>query len=310
VENILTVTLPFFALMGCGYAAGRAKLFTAAGIDGMIFFVFYFALPCLLFRYMALSPLSEIADFSFMGAYGAVSLGVFILAALGGRLIFGSPMGVMALQGQAGAVSNVGFLGLPMISALMGPEAALAVVLALLVDLVIFMPLTLSILEIDKNKDHALGPAIVKILRGTFLNPFVLSIGLGVLASAIEFKMPTPIDSFTGLLGAAASPCALFALGASLAGRPLAKDFKEAGYLISFKLLIHPLAMWFAMTQIFDVKPVWATAVILVAGLPIAGNVFILAQTYGTYSERTSTAILISTAIAVVTFSVLVGILT
>ena len=206
MENILTVTLPFFALTGCGYVAGWAKLFTAEGIAEMIFFVFYFALPCMLFRYMALSPLNEIADFSFMASYGSVSLGVFILAALGGRLFFGSSVGVMALQGQAGAVSNVGFLGLPMISALMGPDAALAVVLALLVDLIIFMPLTLSVLEIDRNRDHALGPAILKILRGTFLNPFVMSIGLGVFVSAVGFKMPTPIESFTGLLGAAARP--------------------------------------------------------------------------------------------------------
>ena len=80
--------------------------------------------------------------------------------------------------------------------------------------------------------------------------------------------------------------------------------------MISLKLFIHPLAMWFAMTYVFDVKPIWATAVILVAALPIAGNVFILAQTYGKYTERSSTAILLSTGIAVVTFSVLVGILT
>ncbi len=323
MENILTVTVPFFALMGCGYLAGRARLFTAAGIDGMIFFVFYFALPCMLFRYMALSPLNEIADFSFMGAYAAVSLFVFVLSALGGRLLFGSPIGIMALQGQSGSISNVGFLGLPMIAALLGKDAALAVVLALLVDLIIFMPLTLSILEIDKHnrqsrdnqslKDQPRGDqwsAIFKIFRGTFLNPFVLSIGLGVIVSALSLKLPVPIESFTGLLAAAASPCALFALGASLAGRTLADDANEAGYLIGMKLFIHPLAMWLAMTYIFDVKPMWALAAILVAGLPIAGNVFILAQTYGFYTERTSTAILLSTAIAVVTFSALVGILT
>jgi malonate transporter len=97
VENNFTVTLLLFALMGCGYIAGRAKLFTEEGINGMIFFVFYFALPCLLFRYMALTPISEIAYFSFMGSYAAVSLFVFISAGFRGRLLFGSPIGVMAL---------------------------------------------------------------------------------------------------------------------------------------------------------------------------------------------------------------------
>ena len=315
MENILSVTIPFFALMGCGYLAGRARLFTVAGIDGMIFFVFYFALPCMLFRYMALSPLNEIADFSFMGAYAGVSLFVFVLSALGGRLFFGSRAGIMALQGQSGSIGNVGFLGLPMIAALLGQDAALAVVLALLVDLIFFMPLTLSILEIDKHQGQSrngqpIASTIFKIFRGTFLNPFVLSIGIGVAVSALNFKLPVPIDSITGLLGAAASPCALFALGASLAGRPLADDMKEAGYLIGIKLMIHPLVMWLAMTYLFDVKPMWALAAILVAGLPIAGNAFILAQTYGFYTERTSTAILLSTAIAVATFSMLVGILT
>ncbi|MEL0108280.1 MAG: AEC family transporter [Rhodospirillaceae bacterium] len=315
MENILTVTIPFFALMGGGYIAGRARLFTAEAIDGMIFFVFYFALPCMLFRYMALSPLNEITDFSFMGSYAAVSLFGFVLAALGSRLLFHAPAGVMALQGQGGSIGNVGFLGLPMIAALLGKDAALAVALALLVDLIVFMPLTLSILEIDKHNKQVQthqpkSQTILKILRGTFLNPFVLSIGCGVLVSAFNVTLPVPVDSFTGLLGAAASPCALFALGASLAGRSLSDDFKEAGFMIGMKLFIHPLVMWLAMTYVFNVKPMWALAAVLVAGLPVAGNVFILAQTYGFYTERSSTAILLSTAIAVVTFSMLVALLT
>jgi len=309
VQSILTVTIPFFALMGCGYAAGRAKFLSQEGIDGMIVFVFYFALPCMLFRYMALSPLSEIADLGFMGAYAAVSFVVFAVAALGGRILFRSPLAVNALQGQAACVSNVGFLGLPLIAALLGPEAALGVVLVLLVDLVLVVPAAIMLIEVARHKDHALADALRKIAKGTLLNPFVLSIALGIAVSALGWRLPAPIDTFTKLLGAAAGPSALFALGASLAGRPLSQDFREAGYMIGWKLFLHPVVMWSAMTFVFDVKPIWATAVILVAALPVAGNVYIIAQTYGVYAARSSTAVLISTAIAVVTVSALVGIL-
>ena len=104
-----------------------------------------------------------------------------------GLVTFPIATGVMALQSQASAISNVGFLGLPMIAALLGKEAALTVVLALLVDMVIFTPITLLILEIDKNKNKAFGPAINKIVRGTVLNPFILSIGIGVFFSVVEF---------------------------------------------------------------------------------------------------------------------------
>ena len=140
-------------------------------------------------------------------------------------------------------------------------------------------------------------------------NPIIVAIFAGALFSATGLGLPTPIEAFTDLLGGAAGPCALFALGATLAGFPVSTGIAEISYMTVFKLLIHPAAIWLATTQIFDVDPLWASVAILGASLPVAANVFIVARQYDTYVERVSSAILVSTAVSVVTVSALLTIL-
>ena len=140
-------------------------------------------------------------------------------------------------------------------------------------------------------------------------NPIIIAIFTGVLVSAVSLGLPTPIENFTDLLGRAAGPCALFALGATLASFPISSGISEVSYMTFFKLLIHPAAIWFATTRLFDVDPLWASVAILGAALPVAANVFIVAEQYDTYVERVSSAILVSTAISVVTVSALLTIL-
>jgi malonate transporter and related proteins len=309
VESIVTITLPFFALIGCGYLAGRKGLLGEEGIKGLNAFVFYFALPCLIFGALASKPLADIANPQFMGAYLAASITVFAMASFFGRLLFKGSLGVSALQGQAASVGNVGYLALPLIIALLGPEATLPVVLGWLVDLVILVPLSIALLEINRHDTGAWQDFARNVTKGVVMNPFVLSIFAGVLYASSGLVVPAPLESFTGLLGKAAGPCALFALGATLAGRPMSEGLSEAVYMSAFKLFIHPAAMWVSMVMIFEIEPLWAMAAVLTAAAPVAGNVYIIAQSFGVYVLRASTSILISTAIAVLSFSALAAFL-
>ncbi len=310
MDSIITITLPFFALIGCGYLAGHKGLLGDEGIKGLNAFVFYFALPALIFGSLASKPLADIFNPGFMGAYLAASITVFAMASIIGRMIFKGSLGVCALQGQAASVGNVGYLALPLIVALLGVEATLPVVLGWLVDLVILVPLSIALLEIDRHDTGAWADFTRNVTKGVVMNPFVLSIAAGVLYAASGQGIPAPLDSFTGLLGKAAGPCALFALGATLAGRPMADGLSEAAYLGAFKLLIHPAVMWVSMVMIFQIEPLWATAAVLTAAAPVAGNVYIIAQSFGVYVLRASTSILISTAVAVLSFSALAAFLT
>lgn len=310
MDSIITITLPFFALIGCGYLAGKKGILGEAGIQGLNAFVFYFALPCLIFGSLAAKPLADIVNPGFMGAYLSASIAVFATASFLGRLLFKGSLGICAIQGQAASVGNVGYLALPLIVALLGVEATLPVVLGWLVDLVILVPLSIALLEIDRYDTGAWNDFIRNVLKGVVMNPFVLSIAAGVLYAASGLAVPAPVDSFTGLLGKAAGPCALFALGATLAGRPMSEGLSEAAYMSAFKLFIHPAVMWVSMVMIFKVEPLWATAAVLTAAAPVAGNVYIIAQSFGVYVLRASTSILISTAIAVLSFSALAAFLT
>jgi len=309
VQSVITVTIPFFALIGCGYVAGRRHFLSDDGIKGLNAFVFYFALPCLIFRSLATKPLADIVNFEFMGAYTAASVVVFAIAAIVGRAVFKGTLGVTAIQGQAACVGNVGFLALPLIVALLGEAAALPVVLGWLVDLVVLVPLSIALLEADRHDRDAVADFARNVVRGVTLNPFVLSIVAGIAYAASGLGLPKPVDSFTGLLGQAAGPCALFALGATLAGRPLSEGFSEAAYMTGCKLFVHPAVMWVSMTVVFDIDPLWATAAVLTAAAPVAANVYIIAQNFGVYVLRSSTAILISTAVAVFSFSALVALM-
>src|SRR5215210_1533872 len=140
-------------------------------------------------------------------------------------------------------------------------------------------------------------------------NPLILAIFAGLAASALGLDTPTPVANFLDLLGDTAGPCALFALGATLAGRKVAGGTAEVAYMTLMKLVVHPAALFLTTTLLFDVDPLWATAALLGAALPIAANVFIVARQYDVYVGRTSSAILVSTAVSMISVSALLFVL-
>ncbi|MBT3361132.1 MAG: AEC family transporter [Rhodospirillales bacterium] len=310
MENIISVTIPFFALIGCGYLAGRSPLFSADAVRGLNAFVWNFALPCLIFRALALRPLAELIEFEYMAAYAVTGWTVYILTAAMGRVLFKTNLGVAVIQGQAACVSNIGYMGLPLLIALFGDAATIPAVLAMLVDMFFIQSPSMALLEANRHTGAARMAMVARIVGGFLRNPFIISMALGVGVSALQLPLPGPIDSFTGLLAAATAPCALFAVGASLAGRPIADRFSEVAFMSGCKLFLHPLIAWVMMFMVFDIDTQWATIAVLGAALPVGGNIFVVAHNFGVYSVRASTAIIVSTALAVVTFSALVGMVT
>jgi malonate transporter and related proteins len=309
LQTILNTALPFFALIFCGYGAGRFRLLSEASIAGVNAFVFYFALPAFIFNLLATSPLSDIANGSFIAAYLGTGLVVFAVAAVLGRLLFKVRRGEAALQGSAAVLGNTGYMGIPLVAAAFGDRAAIPLVLGLTLEATVLIPLTIILVEAQKGLDAGWSQLLRSVAGAMVRNPIIVTIFAGVLLSATGLGLPTPIENFTGLLGGAAGPCALFALGATLTSFPISAGISEVSYMTFFKLLVHPAAIWFATTRLFDVDPLWATVAILGAALPVAANVFIVAKQYDTYVERVSSAILVSTAISVVTISALLTVL-
>ena len=202
-------------------------------------------------------------------------------------------------EAHTGVIGNVGFLGIPMLSLLLGPAAVGPVLLVLAVDLIVFSSVLTMLVTGFRSGRVNLGTFRI-LAVGLLANPMIVSVGLGLGWGATGWTLPVPVNEFLTLLGAAATPCALFAIGASLAGRS-AERVEVAAWLSFAKLVLHPAAVAIAALLLFPVEPYAAGVMIAAAALPVAGNVFILAQHYGVAPQRVSSAILISTAASILT---------
>ncbi|KNG93221.1 AEC family transporter [Pseudaestuariivita atlantica] len=300
MAEIFLKTLPFFALIGLGYGAAASRFFAEEATAWLTKFVFYFALPAMIFRFAASLSLGEILDWSLVAAYLWGTLFVYGLATLVG-LLRGLDVATNAVEAQCAVIGNVGFLGLPMLALLLGDASIGPNLLVLAVDLIVFSSLIVILISIGKT--GRLDLSIFRTIgRGLIENPMIVSIVLGLGFAALPIEMPEVANEFLVTLGNAATPCALFAIGASLASKS-AERISIALYISTFKLVLHPAFVAFAALYIFEVDAFGAGVIISAAALPVAGNIFILAQHYGVAPQRVSAAILVSTLISVLTVS-------
>ena len=301
---IFLETLPFFGLIGVGWWAGRTGFFTPEATAYLTKFVFYFALSAMLFRFSADLSLGELLDGSFLAAYLWGTLTIYLVATAV-ALIRALPVDQTAVEAQCAVIGNTGFLGIPMFALLFGPEAVGPLMLLLAIDLIVFS--SLIVILITGSRDGRIRLAILRTVGlGLVKNPMIVSISAGLAWSALNLPFPEPLERFVGLLGAAATPGALFAIGASLAGKS-AERLSVAGWLAFAKLVLHPAAVAFAALVVFDVEPFAATVMIAAAALPVAGNVYILAEHYGVAPQRVSASILISTTASIVTLPLVIA---
>lgn len=302
--DILFQTLPFFAIIGLGFGAGKTGFFPRDANAWLTRFVFYFALSAMLFKFSSGLRLADVLDWPLVLAYLSGTSVVYLIAT-GVAVIRQRPIEEAAVESQCAVVGNVGFLGIPLLLALLGPGAVGPNMMVLAVDLLVFG--SLIVILITGARDGRMSPAIlVSVGRGLITNPMIVSITLGFAWSALALPLPSPMVAFLDILGAAATPGALFAIGASLAFKNAERP-AIAGWLSFAKLVLHPAAVAIATLIVFPVDSFAAGVAIAAAALPVAGNVYILAQHYGVAPARVSASILISTALSVVTVSAVIA---
>ena len=301
---IFLKTLPFFAIIGLGFWAGRTRFFSAEATAYLTKFVFYFALSAMLFRFSANLSLAEVLNWRLIGGYLIGCLAVYGLATLVATLRK-QDIATAAVEAQCATIGNVGFLGVPMLTLLMGAEAIGPVMMVLAVDLIVFS--SLIVILITGSRDGRMHIGVLKtVALGLLRNPMIVAISLGFVWSALEIPIPAPLNEFLAILGGAATPGALFAIGASLAGKS-AERVEVALWLTFAKLILHPLFVAVAVLWLLPIDAYSASVVIAAAALPVAGNVYMLAQHYGVAPHRASAAILFSTVISIATVSVVIA---
>lgn len=302
--EIFLKTLPFFGVIGLGYWAGRSGMFGAEATAALTKFVFYFALSAMLFGFTSNLSLAELFDWRVAAAY-LWGCGVVYAVALMIAFLRRRPMAEAAMEAHTAVIGNTGFLGVPMLVLLMGVEAAGTILLILSIDLLLFSSL-LTIVVTVSREGRLSAELPQRLLLGVLKNPMIMAMVVGLSWSGTGMPVPGPLNEFMVLLGAAATPGALFAIGASLAGKS-AEKMHIAGWLSFAKLVLHPIAVAFGALVLFKVEPYAASVMIAAAALPVAGNVYILAQHFGVAPQRVSAAILISTALSIVTLPLIIA---
>ncbi len=310
--HVFQVTFPFFALVLCGYIATRRGIFPLPAIAGVNAFVLYFALPCMLFKAGSSLPFAQLMNPATLLLYVSCQL---VLVA--GCVFFARKSGVdwnnSAFGALVTAFPNTGFMGLPLLIALLGEAAAGPGILTMLVDMVLTTSLCLALSRMDGAAGNVRA-TLSKVLKGVVTNPMPWSILLGALASFMEWRLPMALDKTASLLASAATPVALFAVGAVLARSKMvqAEHATPRSYvpLALTKLFIHPLLVWAlgqtAISVGLQLDPFALLVLVLIAALPSASNVTLLAERYGAHNGRIAHIILVSTMLAFVTFSVAV----
>jgi malonate transporter and related proteins len=300
--QVLNLVLPLFGLVFLGYLAGRIMKLPLDGLAWLNFFVVYIALPAMFFRLLSRTPVSEFANLPFIAATTFGTLTIFCLTFFLAALRNGGNVGESTIQGFAGAYGNIGYMGPPLALAAFGPEAGVAVALVFCFDNSMHFTLAPLLMAFHANEQTSPLRLVGQILRRIFTHPFILATIAGIIGAWAQVELPTAADKLLETLSLAAAPCALFAMGVTAALRPLKRIPPELGYLLPIKLVLHPIVVFLLVAAIAPSAPlVWVEAAVLLGALPAATNVFVIAQQYGVWQERASSAVVLSTAASVFT---------
>jgi len=310
MNNLITIVLPLFALIGCGYLAGRTKLLSASTNGGLNAFVYYFSLPAMLFRALALRQMGTGLHLGFLGAWFTAGALVYLLTFVVARWGFKASLGEAAIQGLGAEFPNSGYLALPLVVSLFGPALAVPIALTLLIDMTLFLSITLVLLEIGGRSGGSLKQLLLDLAKALGLNPLIISIWAGVVYPLLGLSLPLPLGRFLETLGQAATPSALFALGVSLYGRTLSSRRNELAFMTVTKLVVHPVLVLVLTIFVFPVPPAWVLAAVLTAAVPSASSVFVVAQRYEVYQEQASALVLITTVLGIGTLTLVIHWLT
>jgi hypothetical protein len=306
---ILNVVLPVFGIILAGYLCGRFRVLGEASSEALNRFVYFLALPALFFVSMARVPVGDVLNWRFLAAYvGGIAVTAFTAVGIG-RMLFANRLAATGLQGLAAIFANTGYMGIPLLVTAFGPAAALPAIIATVLNGAVIMALGIFIVEMDLSRGRGAAGVVMDALAGVAKSPLVLSAAAGILASSAGLAVPEAVGRFCDILGAAAPPAALFAIGLFMAGRSMTAGIGETSWLVLHKLLVQPLATAGIAFGLLPMDRVWAASAVTLAALPTGSLVFVLAQQYDVYTQRATAVILVSTVVSVITLFGLFAIL-
>jgi malonate transporter len=287
----LATVLPVFGLIGVGYGARRTGLLTDRTGAGLSEFVFTLAVPCLIFRTLVRAEIPAVQPWGYWVSYFAGVAVVWALAMFVGQRFFKLSGTASVVAGFSAGQANTVLVGIPMILKAYGDEGAVPLFLLIAVHL----PVTMSLATLLAEGREA---SALAILRRLATHPIIIGILAGSACRPIAPWIPAPLWQVVELIGGAAIPCALIGMGIALRRYGLEAGWKLPLVISALKLVLHPLVVLLLATQVFDMPRAWAGVAVLFAACPSGINAYLFAERYGEGIAVASSAVALSTALA------------
>lgn len=303
MAEVLALAFPYFGLILIGFACGKKRGLPEAGLAWMNFFLLYVALPALFFRIMAKTPFSELNNPPFIIATTLATAIAYGLGAAIGRFGGRGEAGAAAIAGLAAGYGNIGYMGPGLALAAIGAQAAVPVALIFCFDNIFLFSITPLLIALAHPQRGSLWPTARLVAWQIGSHPLILASFAGALAAAVQLPIPDAVDRMLLFLQNAAAPVALFALGVTVALRPLGRVSLAVPATIAVKLFVHPLLVTGTLLMLGPFEPTWTATAVMMASLPPALNVFIIARQYDTWIENASAAVLLGTLASLLTLT-------
>lgn len=295
--EVASLVLPVFAIIVTGWLAGVSGYLSRSLADGLVHFAYNVAMPALLIVTIAQEPARNLLEWRFLLAFGGGSLICFALVFLVAR--GKHDLASSTIHGMAAAMTNTGFVALPILHAIYGQPAVLPAAVATVFVAAVMFPITVILLERDKR-----GPAQSSALaKQILLNPMVLSTLIGLVWAITGLPIPAPVAAYLNMIAGALTPCALFAIGLGLSVDGLRSSLGASFALAAVKLVAMPLLVY-GLCVITGLNPLYTVAAVICAAVPTAKTVYVLAHEHKVEEKLVAATVSVTTMLSVATLLV------
>jgi malonate transporter len=298
--EVAGLVLPVFAIIVTGWLAGWSGYIARSLADGLVHFAYNVAMPALLIVTIAQEPAGNLLEWRFLLAFGGGSTLGFGLVFLAVRAGWGRDLASSTMHGMAAAMTNTGFVALPILHSIYGQPAVLPAAIATVFVAGVMFPATVILLESEGRTAHGRAARSVVLMKHIALNPMVLATAIGLAWAITGLPIAAPIAAYMNILAAALTPCALFAIGLGLSVEGIRANLAASVALAAVKLVIMPLIVY-GLCVASGLNALYTIAAVVCAGVPTAKTVYILAGEYKVEEELVAATVSITTLLSVPT---------
>ncbi len=303
VLTVLLVVLPVFLVIGAGWLATRSGIFSASAVDGLMVYTQSFAVPCLLFRGLVDLDLGAAFDPGLLLSFYTGATIVFAAAVTLERRVFRRRPGEAVAIGFGALFSNSVLLGLPIMARAYGTDALAPNFAIISIHAPFCYLVGITAMEIARADGATLVATARTIARAVFRNGLMIALALGFVVNLAGIPLPAPVRSAVEMLADSALPAALFALGGVFTRYAIRSSLGEAGTIATLSLLVHPAIVWVLATQVFELSEGFVRGAVVTAAMAPGVNTYVFASLYARGQAQAASAILLATAVSVLTVS-------